>query len=244
MINNNLSLIVGSLLTCSAVAGEVTPQTTTAPSFESDVTVGYDSQYIFRGVNFGNDLVSAAVNTASTCERTGLDFSAGAWYGSTTNNNGTGSNELDLTFGVSKDLGFADVTVGYVFYHFFNQADDAQEIYFGVSKDLCAGVSASLTYYWDIETDNNGYTELAASKSFEIAQKQLDLGVSLGYEAEEGKLSHITANLGHAVALSETATLTPYIAHTWDLEADDVFNAPGVSQENELFAGASLSVSF
>lgn len=242
-----LSLIGGALLTGSAFAGEQVCQKPTAcPSAASDVTVGYDSQYIFRGINQGNDLVTAAVNTAWTCERTGLDMNAGAWYGTTGDTDGS-VEELDLTLGASKDLGFARANVGYIFYHYLSDGPDAQEVYFGLSKDLACGTSASLTYFWDIESDNNGYTELALAKSFDVASKQLDLGVAAGYLAEEGELSHVTAKLSHAVALSDTATLTPYIAHTWELDGLDSNGASTSSaptQENEFFAGASLSVSF
>lgn len=240
MKNIYKTVFVSSLLVSqSAFAGAPCPVTCEAPSFESGVTVGYDSQYLFRGINFGNDLVTAAVDTAWTCERTGLDLSAGVWYGSTSQDAGS-ADELNLIFGATKDLGFAAFTLGYTQYHFFNQADDAQEVSFGLSKDLCGGVSASLTYFWDVETDNNGYSELALAKSFELASKSLDLGFALGYEAEEGKISHATTKLEHAIALSDTATLTPYVAHAWDLGAEDVFG----SQENEFFAGAALSVTF
>ena len=240
-----LSLIGGALLTGSAFAGEVAQCQASAPSSASDVTVGYDSQYIFRGVFQGNDLVTAAVNTAWTCERTGLDMNAGAWYGTSGNTDG-GVEKLDLTLGASKDLGFANAQVGYIFYHYLSQGNDAQEVYFGLSKDLACGTSVSLTYFWDIQGDNDGYTELALAKSFDVASKQLDLSVATGYLAEEGQLSHVTAKLSHAVALSDTATLTPYIAHSWELSDDADFGSTSSAraQENEFFAGASLSVSF
>lgn len=245
-----LSLIGGALLTGSAFAGKVASVPyVAAPSYASDVTVGYDSQYIFRGINKGDDLITAAVNTAWTCEYTGLDMNAGAWYGSVSDED-QNFDELDLTLGASKDLGFARANVGYIFYHYFDQPsglENAQEVYFGLSKDLNYGVSTSLTYFWDVEEDNNGYTELALAKSFDIASKQLDLGVATGYLAEEGELSHVTAKLSHAIALTDTASLTPYIAHTWELDGLDSngnTTSSWANQENEFFAGAALSVSF
>lgn len=248
VINNKikLSLIGGALLTGSAFAGEMAPTpSAVSPSVASDLTVGYDSQYIFRGLNQGDDLVTASVNTAWTCEYTGLDMNAGAWYGSVSDELGN-FDELDLTVGASKDLGFARANVGYIFYHYFDQADNAQEVYLGLSKDLGYGVSTSLTYFWDVEGDNNGYSELALAKSFDVVSKQLDLGVATGYLVEQGEFSHVTAKLSHAIALSDSATLTPYIAHTWELDGleSGASTSSATVAENELFAGAALSVSF
>lgn len=248
-MNNTIikSLIGGVLLSGTAFAGEAPQCSAPASSgFESDVTVGYDSQYMFRGVNSGNDLVTAAVNTAWTCDKTGLDMNAGAWYGTTGDLDGN-VEELDLTLGASKDLGFADLNVGYIFYHYLSPGEDAQEVYFGLSKELACGTTASLTYFWDIEQDNDGYSEFALSKSVDVASKQLDLGVSTGYLVEQGQLSHVTATVSHDVKLTETATLTPYIAHSWELSDDWDHNgatSARSARQNEFFAGASLNVSF
>ena len=87
----------------------------------------------------------------------------------------SGTSELDLYAEVSKDLGFLTAAVGYIKYINDDSTaltwcllDDAQEVYFSVAKSLY-GVDFSLTYFWDIETDNDGYAELGASKSFELS---------------------------------------------------------------------------
>lgn len=240
------SLLGGALLAGSAFAGEVAaPIVTETPSsfFESSLAVGYHSQYIFRGVNSGDDLVDATLNTAWTCPFTGLDMSAGAWYGSVKNGFGAGSyDELDLYGEVAKDLGFANASVGYVFYHFFDAADDAQEVYFGLSKEIY-GFETGIKYFWDIETDNQGYLEGTVSKSFDIMGGfSLDTGVAVGYLVEEGALSHVTAKVSHDFKLGESATLTPYVAYS--VELDDLEQYVGTDEENEFFAGAALTVIF
>jgi hypothetical protein len=150
--------------------------------------------------------------------------------------------ELDLYGEASKDLGFATAAVGYISYMNFgtNSVDDAQEVYFSLAQTYF-GVDFSLAYYWDIETDNDGYTELAASKGFELSPcLTLNTGAALGYLAEQGEFVHLTAKVALDYAFTETATISPFIAHTW-ATADEGVNA---GQENELVGGTMLSVSF
>lgn len=105
------------------------------------------------------------------------------------------------------------------------------------------GVDFSLAYFWDIETDNDGYAELGASKGFELSPcLTLNTGAALGYLAEQGQVSHVTAKVSLDYAYSETATISPFVAHSWSLN-NDVDTAYSTS-DNELVAGTMLSVSF
>lgn len=239
------SIVGGSLLAGVATAGEVTPAAVTPAvdsSISTDLGVGYHNAYIFRGIDSGTDLVDIALNASGTCPLTGLDLSAGAWYGSVKEGFGIGNyDELDLTVGASKDLGFATASVGYIFYHFFDDADDAQEVYFGLSREFY-GIEAGVKYFWDVETDNQGYSEFSLAKSFDVAGFGLDVSSTLGYLVEEGALSHLTTKVSHDIKLSETATLTPYVACS--VELDDLEQYIGSSEKNELFGGISLTVSF
>ena len=239
-----ITTIAGGLLAASsAVAGDFSTSIAPTPAAGlGELAVGYDSQYIFRGVNLGNDLVSSTLNLGHTCPLTGLPVSFSAWYGSTNNTRGLGDfNELDLSVGTQKDLGFATAEVGYIFYHFMNRpgSSDAQELYAGLSRDLF-GVTTSLRYFWDIEGDNDGYAELALSKSLNVANQSIDLGAALGYLVEEGELSHLTVKASKDLAFG-AATLTPYVAYV--VELDDL-ETQQAGSENEFFAGASLSVKF
>ncbi|GAA5494920.1 hypothetical protein SAMN02745181_2793 [Rubritalea squalenifaciens DSM 18772] len=230
------SLLGGVLLAGSVLAGEVAPITTPAPEskFSSDIAVGYHSQYNWRGFDLGNDMVDATVNTAFTCPYTGLDISAGAWYASVKDG---GFDELDLYTAASKDLGFATASVGYIFYHFFDSADDAQEVTFGLSKEFY-GVETGVTYFWDVETDNGGYLEGSISKSF----GPVSTGVAVGYSLEEDGFTHVTSKVSYDYALTDTATLSPYVAYA--VELDELEGVYGTDEENEFFAGAVLTVTF
>ncbi len=244
---------IGALVAASAlVAGN------SSAEVEYELHTGYTNDYLFRGLDLGDDLVEVGVDVAT--EWNGLDLSAGAWYGSFDALTPAGlpvtgsysTSELDLYAEVSKDLEFLTAAVGYIKYinddttagliPVPTKIDDAQEVYFSLAKEFF-GVDFSLAYFWDIETDNDGYTELGASKGFELSPcVTLNTGVAVGYLAEQGQVGHLTAKLALDWAFTTTATVSPFIANSWSL-SDDVDTIYG-ENDNEFVAGTMLSVSF
>lgn len=229
---------------------------------DAEIHVGYHTKYIFRGIELGDDLIDAGFDIGTSIG--GFDVSAGAWYGSFNSNsviNATfDADELDIYAEVSRDLGFATLAVGYIYYHFpqgdlnalLNPFQDAQEVYVSASREIF-GIDASITYFWDIETDNDGYSEISLSKSFDLMPSvSLNVGADTGYLVEEGDFVHTTATVGIDFAATEHATISTYVAHTWTLSEGGTLagGAGGVSTalysglENEFFAGASIAVSF
>jgi hypothetical protein len=228
----NYRKTIGALAAASAlVAGNASAEV------EYEIHTGYSNMYLFRGVDLGNDLVEAGVDVAA--EWNGLGLSAGAWYGSFSNApNKQDFDELDIYGQVSKDLGFATLAVGYISYQNERQlGDDAQEVYFSAAQTYF-GVDFALAYFWDIETDNNGYSELTASKGFELSPcLTLNTSAALSFLWEEGDFGHFITKVSLDWAFTETATLSPFVAHSWSIE--DAY-----TPDNEIVAGSMLSVSF
>jgi uncharacterized protein (TIGR02001 family) len=248
-----------ALVAGNALAGTPAPVTAPAPASECDafpcldyeLHVGYTSEYLFRGLNLGQDLIEAGVDIAA--EWNGLELSAGAWYGSVHGTTGFGNDpeesfdELDIYAEVAKDFGWAKAAVGYIYYHYQENwagqfIDDQQELYFSLSHDF-GFVNASLTYFWDIETDNDGYSELALDRSFELTPcLDLNLATNVGYLVEQGQCTAWTTKVGVDWAFAEKAKLSPFVALSIALSDDnDTFYA---GSGNELVAGSMLSVSF
>ena len=104
---------IGAMLAASAlVAGNASAEV------EYEIHTGYTSEYLFRGIDLGNDLVETGVDV--TTEFSGLSLSAGAWYGSF-DASGPGVNdgdELDLYGGngliLRRCLEAADCRADYV----------------------------------------------------------------------------------------------------------------------------------
>jgi len=246
----NYCKTIGALAAASAlVAGNASAEV------EYELHTGYTSAYLFRGLDLGQDLVEVGADVAT--EWNGLGLSAGAWYASfnaptgfNANLNNANADELDIYAEVSKDLGFATVAMGYIFYYYpqgsANQTlvpiDDAQELYFSLARDF--GIfNASLAYYWDIEGDNDGYSELALDRSFEL-NSCLDLTVAtgVGYLVEQGQCTAWTTKVGLDWEFAERAKLSPFVALAIALNDDNDTSYAGSG--NEFVAGSMLSVSF
>lgn len=249
-----LSLLGGALLSGAAYAGPVVAPVVPEACcpVEGEVAVGYHSDYIWRGAKLGSDLVDASVTLSKSAW--GLDFSGGAWYGSFDERiTDVNVDELDLFFEVSKDFGFARFNTGYIWYNTDISpvvTVDTAEVYVGLSKDLCWGLSSSLTYFIDAsgelssdEGDNNGYSEFVLEKS-DLFFDGLSLGNTLGYAVEKGQLLHNTTTLGYAYEFCENVSLNPYVAYTWELDGLEEHGQGYPSEQNRFFGGVSLAVSF
>jgi len=201
---------------------------------------GYSSEYLWRGLDLGNDLVEAGTDVAAKWN--GLDLSAGAWYGSFSNA-GANVNELDLYGEVAKDFGFVKGSIGYIAYLYPNSgANTYQEVYFGLSRSF-GYVDASLKYFWGVQGDNNGYTEFALSHSFELSPcLSLGLGTNVGYQIEKGQFTAWTSKVSLDWGFAEHAKLSPFVALSVPMSDDN--DTAYYGSGNELVGGTMLSVTF
>jgi len=233
---------IGALAAASAlVAGIATAEV------EYEISTGYSSMYLWRGLDLGDDLVETSLDVAT--EYNGLDLSAGAWYGSMDNHPSEANDELDLYGEVAKDLGFATAGLGYIMYHRTEEGgtvDDSQELYVSLSRDL-GFAQAALAYYWDLESDNDGYSSLSLSRGFELSQcLTLNTGVTYGYLVEQGQSAHLTARVALDYAFRENATISPFVAYSTDMNGDNdtVYGAGDLDAKNYVVGGVSLNVKF
>lgn len=237
----NYCKTIGALAAASAlVAGNASAEV------EYEIHTGYTSEYVFRGVDLGDDLAEVGLDVAGKYNEIGL--SAGVWataFNSSAINDDV-SSEVDLYTEASYDAGFANLAVGYIYYwNVGNLGIDDQEIYFQASRDF-GFATASLTYFWDIISNNggnNGYTELALSRSWEL-NSCLSVGVTsaLGYLIEGSEFTHWQTKATLDWGFAENAKLSPFVGLSVGLgeEAGTMWG----STDNELFAGSMLSVSF
>jgi uncharacterized protein (TIGR02001 family) len=233
----NYCKTIGALAAASALAAG-----TASAQLEYEIHTGYTNEYLFRGLNLGQDLVEAGLDVATSYA--GLDLSAGVWYGAFTSG-GANETETDIYAEVAKDLGFATAAVGYIYYSYPQSSvgADAQEIYFSLSREFF-GFDASLTHFWGIRGDNDGYTELALGKSIPLNNcLSLSTGLALGYYFEQSEFAHLTAKVALDYAFTETAVLSPFVAGS--LSLSDAPAAPiNAGAKNEFVGGVMLSVGF
>lgn len=253
---------VGALAAASAlVAGYASAE------IEGEVHVGYSSQYEFRFVDLGSDLIEAGVDLSYELSE-GLGVSAGAWYGSVNDSQTAGSsfNELDLYGAVSKELGPIALELGYIYYGIQDTPGtlDTQEVYLSASGEVIWGLTAGATLFYDFDSNNGAYLQPELSKSFELSECiSLDLSSGVGIANGHGlQLSDVVGSNGTADGFQgwyvkaelpwevrEGVTLAPYVKYT-DADNKLVSDTPLVAAtgtqggREHLVAGVKLAVGF
>ena len=105
----NYCKTIGALAAASAlVAGNASAEV------EYQLHTGYTSEYLWRGLDLGNDLIEAGLNIKG--EWNGVQLSGGVWYGDY-DLHGVNNQEIDMYAEASKELGFLTAGVGYIYYY-------------------------------------------------------------------------------------------------------------------------------
>lgn len=214
-------------------------------------TIGYDTNYVYRGINYAENLVTAAID-GNFAINDMLSINAGAWYGSSADDSfvlGGSYQELDLYAALMAKVGAA--TVGLKYQHYFFMGDgsalaDIDEI--GLLFAIAAGpLDVVAGAYYDF-TAEGFYFETGVSHTFVINDRiSLVPAALISYAAGfhdktyygiDG-FCHVKLSLSAPIKLTKTATLTPYIAG--NLPIDDL---DALGEESRVYGGVSLSVSF
>lgn len=202
---------------------------------------GYDTKYIFRGVDFGDHLLwgSLSVPVKLTDK---LTFTFAPWYGNIADGE---YDELDLVAGFTYDLGFATVGLGYTWYYFPFSGFDTSEPNITIAKSF-GKVNWFAGAYCDFEADGGDegwYFETGLNTSIKITDSvslvpEAKISYCTDYYGQDG-FNNVILKLAAPIALTKTATLSPYIAGSIALEGLD---ALGV--DSYLIGGVSLAVTF
>lgn len=246
-MNNKIrTTLLGGLLSASVasplLAGDYTAPII-APAEKADMfsfSAGYHSTYVFRGVNFGDDMVDWSLEASKTVGS--FDLTAGIWQANVITPNNTGLDlETDFYLGASKDLGFATLDFGYILYYFDRAtSDNTQEIYLGLSKEV-AGFELSAKYFYDFDLNDVSYLELGVEKTFKLGGFEFDAAVVVGINPEEPEFTHIQPTISKSFDLNSEVSITPYLSYSIAIEDVD---SNGVARDDEFIAGVSLSFSF
>ncbi len=263
-----LAPIMSAGLAVSAFAG--TADTKGAPpvvqppadtTLGATLTVGYDSDYIFRGVEFAKNLVSGSLDWVVPFDKT-FSLDLNAWYGASANAEaapfagGRSYGELDLSPTLNAKIALANdssLTFGlkYTWYHYMMNAsnfiDDVNEV--GATVKYTTGKIGPGTFdvavggYRDF-TAKGWYFEYSVDYNISIIKDRLGLqpgllisNASHYYGVDGGNT--FKPWLAMPINLTKTATLLPYIAG----------NIPFGSlrdngEERRVYGGVALSVTF
>ena len=215
---------------------------------ESEFHVGYNSEYIYRGVELGEDAYEYGLDIAGSSD-SGLDWSAGIWSISPDGEDGN-VDELDIYASVSKDLGIGSIAAGFTVYTYDGGGNDDAEVYLGLSTQSC-GLDLGLTVFFG--TDGNFEDEVllegTIGYSFEVSSKTTaNIGITYGYMLDEGVATlganddgevYASASISLDYAVSDSITFSPYVSYN---EGED--SRIGAGAADGAHVGASVSFSF
>ena len=206
-----------------------------AEDIGAEVSVGYDTDYMFRGVNLGQDLLWSDVNV-STSLSDGLDLGVGAWYANVADD--AGNDELDIYAGLSTSMGDMSVDLGATYYYYPDPTAGEGTLEFGIGLGASAGpIDLSLGLYYDIDLEA-AYYEVGAATSFDLTDTMaVDVGGAIG-NADGDTLTALTFTIGVPITLSDSASLSPYVGV--NIPLDDYEDEFG----DDIYSGLSLTVGF
>lgn len=209
-------------------------------------TIGYDTNYVYRGINFADNLVTAALDGNFAINDT-LSINAGAWYGSSVDDSfvlGGSYEELDLYAALMAKVGAATVGLKYQHYFYFGDSDVLEDIdELGLLLSAAVGpVDVIAGAYYDF-TAEGFYFETGVSHTFAVTDRISLVPAALvsygnDYYGVSG-FNHVKLSLSAPIKLTKTATLTPYIAGNLPIDALD-----NLGEEDRVYGGVTLSVSF
>ena len=259
------ALTLTTLLAATGLA-----QTAAAPAASPvayDLTAGYDSEYIYRGLWFSNQNAWYNLGASKKLSDT-TTLNALAYYTSSNDRNSL-YQELDLGASLAYDAGFATLTAGYTYFFFFNGylgggagQTFASEFFVSAAKTV-GPVNVTATYAYDLYIDA-AYGELAVDKTFALSDStSLVLKAVAGYSfggyytsfggnglnnGTESVWTHVGLNASLPIALSKSATLTPYIAYNVSgagrEESNSAASGFGSGGDDTVFFGASVKAVF
>ena len=206
-----------------------------AEDIGAEVSVGYDTDYMFRGVNLGEDLLWSDVNVSTTLTD-GLDLGVGAWYATVADD--AGNDELDIYAGLSTSMGDISLDLGATYYYYPDPVAGEGTLEFGVGFGTSAGpFDLSLGLYYDIDLEA-AYYEVGAATSFDLTDTMaVDVGGAIG-NADGDTLTALTFTIGVPITLSDSASLSPYVGV--NIPLDDYEDI----EDDTIYSGLSLTVGF
>jgi hypothetical protein len=252
--------------TSAAPSGKACQACTSCTAAEADtlgfgIGASYNTKYIFRGVEFGDNWVQGNVQYEhSLCESTKLVFDAS--YGFLAGDDsilnslvGTDLSyqRLELGAGLVTDLGPVELGVGYRYYHhdgdLGNILEDTHEV--GVTLGKKLGVfHLGVGGYYDI-TNDGWYFEAKAAAEIKLCERMsLIPSVGIGYAVDYdwqlitdlGQLNGFTAvnlSLAAPIKVCKNVTVTPYISANLPVDALE-----DSGEDTQVYGGVSVTVRF
>jgi hypothetical protein len=239
--------IVSVVLLASAL---VLPGFASAGEMKGDLSIGYYSNYVWRGQTLSGDwVVQPEVNLSYE------GFGVGLWsnYDSETEE----MNETDFILNYARSSDKINYEVGYMYYR-IDEASDTQEFYLTVAHDSLLKPYAS--FFWDTQKGSGGFLELGAGYSHPVTEGvSIDLGADISMVFQNGALGrdengeeftglyNCDLSIGTTIPIVEMWSVEATAAYTFALsdDAEWAIEQASVDGESSLWWwGLALTMAF
>lgn len=214
------------------------------PIIEADVA--FNSKYIWRGQNLGDDfVVQPSVTLGGDMGDKGA-LSLNIWGNYDTDSEDI--TEVDYTVDYTLPVGeYFSVSVGYILFQFPQSSGDdefSHEVYGALGLEIPItddiALSTALSVNHDFEDGDGAYYNLGVSTGIPIKEfATVDLGASVGYNdgqwGYDPSFADCLLSAGLSIPIGDHVTLAPGV--NYSVALDDQY-------DDEFFAGVSLSVAF
>ena len=218
-----------------------------------DVTLDFNTKYIWRGQNLVDDMVFQP-----GASKAFGDFTLGVWGNmDMTNENDEGGNftEIDYYADYSADLvDGIGYSLGYIYYAFPQGSNDTYEFYGGLNFDII--LSPSVTWYYDADEANGSYVAFGLGHSLELPEDipfGVDMGLNVGWGdsgyneyywgVDDDGFNDLTVSVGFPMEIGGWS-LTPSVNYAYLLDSDIQDSDAYDSSNDQFYAGISLGTSF
>jgi hypothetical protein len=269
-LTTSLALIAsaGALMAGPEPAPPPPPPPEPVSPWSGSLTVGYDTDYIYRGFqvvdgdfNYAEDLVSVALDLNYQINDR-LTWNFNAWYANSFDPD-SNYDELDLytrlLYKVNDSFSFGP-SFKYYYYPVFDNFENIDKQYEPGLEFVwvpCANTTVNFGAFYETESDAF-YLELGANHVFKINDTfSLVPGAVISYiDRETSPFAPSSSDFNHAaiylkapITLKSNMTLTPYVAVNFPLDGIDeltdyTFGTGVRRQDEEFYAGVALSVGF
>ena len=219
------AILAGSALVAGfAFAGDEPVPAAPSSGLDVELGFGYSSEYLFRSINFGDDLFYTNIGLSGSGSlpivgdvdlSAGLDLRTVSVAGgiSDTANGTVSGQEMRISAAATKALGSLDLTVGVTNYSYFGTAGagspDVMEPYIALSTEL-AGLNVGIGVYdqdWFSTLDN--YIEITAGRSVDLGGLDLCVQGVIGTWNEFDD-TYYGVTIGLPISASDSITVTPH----------------------------------
>ncbi|MCF6311475.1 MAG: hypothetical protein L3J39_03405 [Verrucomicrobiales bacterium] len=232
-------------------------------TFSGEISAGYDTRYIFRGLWFGDNAVWGNVSIAKEITSK-LTWSSNVFYTDIMDND-LAYSEYNLGTALSYESEVGTFGIGLTYFRFLDGFSgnngtgpggqkDTTELYVSYSRELFYGITGSLLAAYDFRIDAQ-YLEAGLGKTWKFNDVlSLDAAAAVGYGLNDyysqalsgddaNAFTHVLVSVGLPIKITETAVLRPHVSANFSGDARSRGNAGSIGDE-EVFYGVSFAVSF